>query len=99
LFELTQKGGIMTTEDVLNDNELRFVEARVQRVVDGDTVDLVIRCRLAGERQPELNTAEGKAAKKRLQQRLKRGQTVHLRYLGADRYHRLLVRLLDLSQL
>lgn len=49
------------------------VPATVKRVVDGDTVDLLLdlgwhityesRCRVSGINAPEMNTAEGRAAK------------------------------------
>ncbi len=87
----------MATEENLNEGEARFVEAQVFRVIDGDTVDLIIRCRLANERKAELSTAEGKAAKKALKAVLKRWQKVRLRYVGADLYHRLLIRFIDIQ--
>lgn len=54
--------------------DLYTYEATLQRIVDADTVDLIIdlgcsvtikeRCRLYGINAPEMRTPEGKAAKK-----------------------------------
>jgi micrococcal nuclease len=71
-------------------------KAKLNRVVDGDTVNLTIdlgfrlnytaNCRLAGINAPEMNTEEGKTAKVALMQMI--GDEFLIESTGLDKYGR-----------
>jgi micrococcal nuclease len=71
-------------------------KAKLNRVIDGDTVNLTIdlgfrltytaNCRLAGINAPEMNTDEGKTAKVALMQML--GDEFLIDSTGLDKYGR-----------
>jgi micrococcal nuclease len=76
-------------------------KATLNRVVDGDTVNLTIdlgfrlsytaNCRLAGINAPELNTDEGKASRDALRLLIGQGQEVNIFSTGLDKYGRPIV--------
>ena len=76
-------------------------KAKLNRVVDGDTVNLTIdlgfrltytaNCRLAGINAPEMNTEEGKVSKVALIQMLSSEFTIES--TGLDKYGRPVVRI------
>jgi endonuclease YncB( thermonuclease family) len=76
-------------------------KATLNRVIDGDTVNLTIdlgfrltytaNCRLAGINAPEMNTDEGKTAKVALMQML--GDEFLIESTGLDKYGRPVVRI------
>ncbi len=76
-------------------------KAKLNRVVDGDTVNLTIdlgfrltytaNCRLAGINAPEMNTEEGKTAKVALMQMLPESFTIES--TGLDKYGRPVVKI------
>lgn len=76
-------------------------KAIVNRVVDGDTVNLTIdlgfrlsytaNCRMAGINAPEMNTEEGKTAKVALMQMLPSEFTIES--TGLDKYGRPIVKI------
>lgn len=67
------------------------VRARVTRVVDGDTVMLLVRCRLATIQSPEMGTPEGNAARQVTSDRLGKKRVVVDQQYGADAFGRWLV--------
>lgn len=78
-------------------------KAKLNRVVDGDTVNLTIdlgfrliytaNCRLAGINAPEMNTPEGKASKEWLSGYLLPDLTFDITSTGLDKYGRPIVEL------
>jgi endonuclease YncB( thermonuclease family) len=76
-------------------------KAKLNRVVDGDTVNLTIdlgfrltytaNCRLAGINAPEMNTDEGKVSKVALMQMLNSEFTIES--TGLDKYGRPVVKI------
>jgi micrococcal nuclease len=76
-------------------------KAKLNRVVDGDTVNLTIdlgfrltytaNCRLAGINSPEMNTDEGKVSKVALIQMLSQEFTIES--TGLDKYGRPVVKI------
>ncbi len=74
------------------------VPATVERVVDADTLDLVLdlgwrislraNCRLIGLNAPEMSTAEGKAARTFVEQLLPLGSAVRFVSKERDKYGR-----------
>jgi endonuclease YncB( thermonuclease family) len=78
-------------------------KAKINRVVDGDTVNLTIdlgfrltytaNCRLAGINAPEMNTAEGKASKEWLSGYLVTDLPFDITSTGLDKYGRPIVEL------
>jgi micrococcal nuclease len=76
-------------------------KAKLNRVVDGDTVNLTIdlgfrltytaNCRMAGINAPEMNTEEGKTAKVALMQMLSSDFTIES--TGLDKYGRPVVKI------
>jgi micrococcal nuclease len=76
-------------------------KATINRVVDGDTVNLTIdlgfrltytaNCRLAGINAPEINTAEGKASKEWLSGYLVTDLPFDITSTGLDKYGRPIV--------
>lgn len=76
-------------------------KARINKVVDGDTVNLTIdlgfrlnytcNCRLAGINAPEMNTEEGKKAKMILDMVTPKNQDLIIRSSGLDKYGRPIV--------
>lgn len=76
-------------------------KAIVNKVVDGDTVNLTIdlgfrltytaNCRLAGINAPEINTEEGKAAKDALRLMVGQGEEIDIISTGLDKYGRPIV--------
>jgi endonuclease YncB( thermonuclease family) len=74
--------------------------ATVEKVIDGDTVWVVIDCgfdtvvrekiRLRGIDAPEVTTVTGRKAKAFVQRRLKQGATIVIRTLKSDKYDRYL---------
>lgn len=76
-------------------------KAIVNKIVDGDTVNLTIdlgfrltytaNCRLAGINAPEINTIEGKSAKGFLAVILPYGSDVDIISTGLDKYGRPIV--------
>jgi len=77
----------------------RWIRGKVYRIIDGDTVDMIIRCRIDSYHAPELNTKEGKIAYKQLHTQLPRGGKWLFRYSGADVYYRLLIYFKDVENL
>jgi endonuclease YncB( thermonuclease family) len=72
---------------------------KVSRVIDGDTVDVVlvsglIRVRLHGIDAPERNQPGGRAAQRWLQKRLQ-GRVVDLEPVSQDRYDRMVAAVFD----
>jgi micrococcal nuclease len=77
--------------------EVTYKNCRIERVVDGDTVDVSadlgfyvwtrVRVRLAGINAPEMNTAGGQISKSQLAA-LCSGAEVVMRCDGRDRYGR-----------
>jgi micrococcal nuclease len=72
---------------------------KVSRVIDGDTVDVVlasglIRVRLQGIDAPERNQPGGRAAQRWLQKRLQ-GRVVYLEPVSQDRYDRMVAVVFD----
>lgn len=73
-------------------------KATVNRIVDGDTVNLTIdlgfrlsytaNCRLSGINAPEMNTEEGKTSKIALSIMLGIGDKVTINSTGLDKYGR-----------
>lgn len=63
---------------------------KVKRVIDGDTFELRSgeRVRIAGLNAPELSEKDGQAAKRRLQEKMRRGTTVGLSVPLAKSYGR-----------
>lgn len=78
-------------------------KAKLNRVVDGDTVNLTIdlgfrltytaNCRLAGINAPEMNTPEGKASKEWLSGYLMPDLQLDITSTGLDKYGRPIVEL------
>jgi len=76
-------------------------KARINRVVDGDTVNLTIdlgfrlsmtaNCRLAGINAPELNTDAGKHSKMMLDMITPKKQDITIHSTGLDKYGRPIV--------
>lgn len=74
------------------------VPARVERVVDADTLDLTLdlgwrislraNCRLIGINAPEMSTAEGKVARAFVEQLVPLGSVVRLISKELDKYGR-----------
>lgn len=77
----------------------RWIHGRIYRIVDGDTVDMIIRCRIANYYAPELSTKEGRAAHKKLRSGFPRWGKWLFRYSGADQYNRLLIHFKDVPNL
>lgn len=79
-------------------------KATVNRVIDGDTVNLTIdlgfrlsmtsNCRLAGINAPEMSTEEGKTSKIALTIMLGSGDKVTINSTGLDKYGRPVVEIL-----
>ncbi len=72
----------------------RSIEARVVKVVDGDTLKVLLKdreeyVRLAGIDAPELKHG-GESAREFLSTLCPIGSTVHLEIIGRDKYRRLL---------
>jgi micrococcal nuclease len=82
-------------------NKMYQYKAKLNRVVDGDTVNLTIdlgfrltytcNCRLAGINAPEMNTEEGKTAKFMLMLMLPESFTIES--TGLDKYGRPIVKI------
>jgi len=82
-------------------NKMYQYKAKLNRVVDGDTVNLTIdlgfrltytaNCRLAGINAPEMNTEEGKTAKVALMQMLP--SEFIIESTGLDKYGRPVVKI------
>jgi micrococcal nuclease len=80
------------------------VPARVERVVDGDTVDMTLdlgwkityrtRCRLTGVNTPEMNTPEGVSARTFVAELLPVGTEVRFISKALDKYGRPLGRII-----
>lgn len=78
-------------------------KAKINRVVDGDTVNLTIdlgfrltytaNCRLAGINAPEMNTPEGKASKEWLSGYLVTDLPFDITSTGLDKYGRPIIEL------
>ena len=76
-------------------------QATVNRIIDGDTVNLTIdlgfrltytaNCRLAGINAPEINTEEGRTSKIALSIMLGTGDKVTINSTGLDKYGRPIV--------
>jgi len=76
-------------------------KAKLNRVVDGDTVNLTIdlgfrltytaNCRLAGINAPEMSTEEGKASKMMLDLITPKKQDLTIHSTGLDKYGRPIV--------
>lgn len=66
------------------------VEARVVRIVDGDTLLCEMRVRLRDRNSPELPTPEGIAAAHATQEEFPVHSRIVLRIIAADSYGRLL---------
>lgn len=74
------------------------VPARVERIVDADTLDLTLdlgwritlraNCRLIGLNAPEMSTAEGRAARAFVEQLVPLGSAVRLISKELDKYGR-----------
>jgi micrococcal nuclease len=81
-------------------------KAKLNRVIDGDTVNLTIdlgfrlsytaNCRLAGINAPEMNTEEGKVSKVALMQML--NETFMIESTGLDKYGRPVVKIGNVNQ-
>ena len=95
-------GGVDGFDYLLRKNKTMYTyKAKLNRVVDGDTVNLTIdlgfrlsytsNCRLAGINAPELNTDEGKVSKVALMQMLSTEFTIES--TGLDKYGRPVVRI------
>lgn len=79
-------------------------KARINRIIDGDTVNLTIdlgfrltytaNCRLAGINAPEMNTEEGKMSKIALSTMLQSIEELTIKSTGLDKYGRPIVVLL-----
>jgi endonuclease YncB( thermonuclease family) len=79
-------------------------KAKLNRVVDGDTVNLTIdlgfrltytaNCRLSGINAPEMSTEEGKTSKIALTIMLGSGDKVTINSTGLDKYGRPIVEIL-----
>jgi micrococcal nuclease len=79
-------------------------KAKVNRIIDGDTVNLTIdlgfrltytaNCRLAGINAPEMNTEDGKASKIALLLLLVLGNEYTIQSNGLDKYGRPIVTIL-----
>lgn len=80
------------------------VPAVVERVVDGDTLDLTLdlgwhisyrsRCRIVGINTPELSTEQGRAVRAYVLERCPVGSTVRFTSKALDKYGRPLGRVL-----
>jgi micrococcal nuclease len=73
------------------------ISARVMRVLDGDTLEMAIKVRLAGIDAPETKGIEkpiGLKTKEWLTERIQ-GKSVQLEIKGVDVYHRLLANVYD----
>jgi endonuclease YncB( thermonuclease family) len=96
MYGSNQKNGLK----LIIDNMYTY-KAKLNRVVDGDTVNLTIdlgfkltytaNCRLAGINAPEMNTEEGKVSKVALMQMLSPEFTIES--TGLDKYGRPVVRI------
>ena len=83
------------------------VPARVERVVDGDTVDMTLdlgwkityrtRCRLVGVNTPEMNTPEGISVRAFVETELPVGAAVRFISKSLDKYGRPLGRIITPS--
>jgi endonuclease YncB( thermonuclease family) len=86
---------------LIKNNNMYTYKAKLNRVVDGDTVNLTIdlgfrltytaNCRLAGINAPEMNTEEGKVSKVALMQMLPSEFTIES--TGLDKYGRPVVKI------
>ena len=87
-------------------NNMYTYKAKLNRVVDGDTVNLTIdlgfrltytaNCRLAGINAPEMNTEEGKVSKVALMQMLTSEFTIES--TGLDKYGRPVVKIGNINE-
>lgn len=68
---------------------MRTIKARVERVIDGDTIVLEVRARLLQD-APELNTAAGRASMLAQRKRLE-GKSIDFRIVTADAYGRAVI--------
>lgn len=101
VIESRKKGSSYYFESVSSAKEMFTYKAYLERVVDGDTllvnIDLGFsifveqRLRLRGLDAPELGTAQGNAAKKFIESRLKDCSFLIIKTHGFDKYDRYLV--------
>lgn len=83
-------------------------KAKVNKIVDGDTVNLTIdlgfrmtmtaNCRLAGINAPEMSTKEGQLAKVYLSSLLEIGSTYVIESANLDKYGRPVVKIGEINQ-
>lgn len=70
---------------------MKPINARVSRVVDGDTVVLQVRCRLSNIDAAEVGSVEGNAARQALSDRIGGSKVTVTNQFGGDAYGRWLV--------